>query len=330
MKIKEKNNDEALEVKYVTEPEEISNDILNSLKETNDELQGYYEEMTKADNLEEYSEDVSARLHSYKKTSNNLAKAYKNCLVMSDELSARYSDLVKGKRRKLIPKPPANALIDLEESRSNHFAKGMNIYKLMYIFYIGSFLGVVIEMLWCLFTRGYIEGRAGLVIGPFNLLYGFGAVAMSLGLYKFRNRGRWTCFFGGFLLGTAVEYICSWAQEMAFGSRSWDYSDMPFNINGRVCFLYSIFWGILSVFWVKTVYPWVAKMIMKIPEKIGKITAWVLLAFFIINAILTILAILRWTQRLDMIPPSNSLWAFFDNWFPNERMEQIFANMEFN
>ena len=55
------------------------------------------------------------------------------------------------------------------------------------------------------------------------------------------------------------EYICSLGQEIVFGSVAWDYSSLPLNINGRVCLLYSIFWGVLGVGWVKLVMPLVDK-----------------------------------------------------------------------
>lgn len=313
----------------VTEPEKNSEDILLSLRETNKTLQGLYMDMAASEDPSEYTEDVNAKLRSYRRTSNNLAKAYQRNATIIDELSARYKDLSKGKKRKIIPKTPANSVIDLEESRSGHFAKGLNIYKVLMIGYIGCFVGVVIEMLWCLLTRGYIESRAGLVYGPFNLLYGAGAIVMTLALYKFRNKGRWISFLGGFAVGSVVEYVCSWGQEVLFGSRSWDYSHMPFNLNGRICLLYSIFWGFLGVLWVKKIYPWMAKLILKLPEKFGKALTWILLAFFIFNAIVTVLAVFRWSQRLDMIEPSNALWEFIDERFPNERMERIFANMVF-
>lgn len=51
--------------------------------------------------------------------------------------------------------------------------------------------------------------------------------------------------------------------------------------------------------------------------------------FLIINGIVTLIAVFRWSQRVDLIDPSNSFWAFVDARFPNERMERIFANMEF-
>ena len=153
---------------------------------------------------------------------------------------------------------------------------------------------------------------------------------MTLALYAFRNKGRWISFLGGFIVGSIVEYVCSWGQELVFGSKSWDYSHMPFNLNGRICLLYSVFWGLLGVLWVKTIYPWMAKLILRLPEKFGKVLTWILLAFFIFNTVVTVLAVYRWSQRIDMIEPSNRFWTFIDSHFPDDRMQHIFANMIFS
>lgn len=102
------------------------------------------------------------------------------------------------------------------------------------------------------------------------MLYGVGAASLSIILYRFRNRGKWLSFLGGFVVGSVVEYVCSWLQEVLFGSRSWDYSRVPFNINGRICLLYSLFWGALGIFWIKDIYPFMAKWILKLPNRAGK------------------------------------------------------------
>ena len=314
----------------VTQPEQLSIDLLEALQETDRSLQDFYVDMAESSVPEEYAGPVGAWLRSYHRASNNLVKAYQRNAAISDELSARYTDLTKRRKRRLLPKAPANSVIDLEESRSQHFAKGMNVYKILMICYIGSFFGVLVEMLWCLVTQGFIESRAGLVYGPFNLLYGVGAAVLTLALYRFRNRGRWLSFLGGMLVGSVVEYVCSWGQEFFLGSRSWDYTHLPFNLNGRICLLYSLCWGVLGVLWVKTIYPWMAALIMKLPQKFGKALTWVLLAFFIVNAAVTVAAVFRWGQRLDGIAPTGPLWTLVDTRFPNERMEVIFANMVFD
>ena len=132
------------------------------------------------------------------------------------------------------------------------------------------------------------------------------------------------------IVGSAVEYFCSWGQELVFGSRSWDYSGMPFNINGRICLLYSIFWGFLGVLWIKNLYPRMAKWILKIPNKTGKILTWVLAALLAFNAAVTVLAIARWSARVHGEPAENVFSQFIDRRFPDERMERIFANMDFD
>ena len=165
--------------------------------------------------------------------------------------------------------------------------------------------------------------------GPFNLLYGVGAVALTVCLYRFRNHSSWISFLGGMIVGSVVEYICSFGQEALFGSRSWDYSHMPFNLGGRICLLYSVFWGLLGVLWIKDIYPRIAKWILKIPNRGGKIVTWLLVVFFACNAFMSAVSMYRWSRRMDAVPPANAFEVWIDERFPNERMQKIYANMEF-
>ncbi|MBE7034236.1 MAG: hypothetical protein E7406_08435 [Ruminococcaceae bacterium] len=319
--------DENYDIENITEPEKYSAKVLSSIEETDAKLQDLYTDMALSEHPESYTENVQRKISSYKRTSNNLLKAYKKTISITDELNVRHRELVKKRKIKILPKAPANSIIDLQESQAEHFARGMNIYKVLLICYIGSFLGVVIEMLWWYLKRGVWASRAGLVFGPFNLLYGAGAVVMSIALYKFRNKGRKLSFIGGFLVGTVVEYACSLFQEIIFGSRSWNYSNKPFNINGRVCLIYSLIWGVLGIYWVKTIYPWITKLILKIPRRVGKIFTWAMFAFLVFNAIVTILATYRWSQ--PGIENTSAFWGFIEQCFPNERMKVIFPNMKF-
>ncbi len=273
------------------------------------------------------AQDELGRLHH---SMEDLARSYQSAMEVADELSARMRDVHTSRNRKwYAPNPPANAAIDLEEKQQNHFARGLNFYKISLICFSGSFFGVVIEMLWCLITNGYIESRAGLVYGPFNLLYGAGAAAITLFLYQYRNRGYFWSFVGGFFVGSVLEYLCSLFQELLLGSRSWDYSHMPLNINGRICFAYSLFWGVLGVFWIKDLYPRIAKWILKIPNRIGRPLTWILTIFLTVNALVSCVAVGRWANRVENQPPANAFWEMIDERFPDKRMEQIFANMTF-
>ena len=251
-----------------------------------------------------------------------------------DEVETRLKETEKYDRRKkkklrILPPPPTNAQIDYRERQEAHFAQGMTFYKLFWVFFIGCFAGVVLETIYCLIQRGHYESRVGLIYGPFNLVYGVGALCLSGALYRFRNRGRVFSFVGGFIVGSVVEYACSWFQEVCFGSTSWDYSNMPYNLNGRICLLYSIFWGILGIFWIKDIYPRMAKWILKIPNKVGKPLTWVLLVFMVFNSVMTLFTSLRWTARREGVEPRNAFEAYLDEHYPDERMQKIFANAEF-
>lgn len=241
------------------------------------------------------------------------------------EAEAYGEGIEKGKR--FINK--TNAQIDYAEFKQDHFAKGNTFYKLFWVFFIGCFGGVVIETLFCLVTRGHYESRVGLIYGPFNLVYGLGALALSSTLYKYRNRSKIYSFAGGFIVGSVIEYFCSLFQEMVFGSVSWDYSHMPFNIDGRICLLFSIFWGILGILWIKEIYPRMAELILKIPNKIGKNLTIALLVFMLFNSFMSGAVALRWSNRVQGKPAQNALDNFADRHYPNERMEKIFPNLTF-
>ena len=134
---------------------------------------------------------------------------------------------------------------------------------------------------------------------------------------------------GGFITGSVVEYLCSYFQEMLFGSTSWDYSRIPFNLNGRICLLYSIFWGFLGILWIKSVYPRLATYTLKIPNSIGKTIVWILLVFMLFNSIVSGLAVFRWSQRIEGKPAANAIERLMDERFPDERLEKIYPNLVF-
>ena len=263
-----------------------------------------------------------------------MAKKLQAFNELIDEVETRLKETEQYERRKkkkvrILPPAPTNAQIDYREKQEAHFAQGMTFYKLFWVFFIGCFAGVVLETIYCLIQRGHYESRVGLIYGPFNLVYGIGALCLSGALYQFRNRGRVFSFVGGFVVGSVVEYACSWFQEVCFGSTSWDYSNMPYNLNGRICLLYSIFWGILGIFWIKDIYPRMAKWILKIPNKVGKPLTWVLLVFMVFNSVMTLFTSLRWTARREGVEPRNAFEAYLDEHYPDERMQKIFANAEF-
>lgn len=316
--------------------EDLSDEILDMQSRETERYTLLYERLANQNDMtkeeqEALEAEVNCEVETLEKTSAKLKKVQRWSSNQADELKTRLNEGKKSEsKRRFLRRAPANSVIDYEETKTKNFAAGINFYKIALICISGSFAGVVVELLWCLLRNGYIESRAGLVYGPFNLLYGVGAVALTLILYRYRNRSSAFSFFGGIIIGSAVEYLLSWGQETLFGSTSWDYSDIPFNINGRICLLYSVFWGFLGVLWIKSIYPRVAKIILKIPNKAGKIITLALTVFMVFNALMSLFSVWRWSQRVHNVPAATAADRFFDERFPDSRMEKIFANMEFD
>ena len=158
-------------------------------------------------------------------------------------------------------------------------------YKLMYIFIISSICGYFIELIWSLVTKGIFINHSAVVIGPFNFAYGICGVALTLLLYKFKDESYLKIFILSFIGGSIIEYIMSWGMELVLGFTAWDYSDNFLNINGRICLLFSIFWGFLGILWIKILYPQFDKILNKINTKIYKIKDESYLKIFIISFI---------------------------------------------
>ena len=106
---------------------------------------------------------------------------------------------------------------------------GLSIWRILAYFIIYSFAGFIIETLFGLFTKGVIESRKSFLYGPFCSIYGLGAVIILIFLHGYSKKYN-SLFFGGFILGSIVEYIISWFGDVFLNIKWWDYSDMPLNI----------------------------------------------------------------------------------------------------
>lgn len=160
------------------------------------------------------------------------------------------------------------------------------ITTLLAYFIIYSIVGFVIETIFGILTKGVLESRKSFIIGPFCSIYGLGAVIMILALQKFK-KNNYTLFFGGFLVGSIIEYVVSLIGEALFHVVWWDYSDMAFNINGRICVAFSMFWGILAIYLITHFNPKVDKFLERFSYKQLKKSVIIIMIFLMIDMIIT-------------------------------------------
>ncbi len=207
------------------------------------------------------------------------------------------------------------------------FANVFNFYKIFWIFYIGCFSGVIVETIWCRITNGFFESRTALILEPLNPVYGIGAVLISLLFIKFEKKNNLFIFVGCMIAGGTFEWLCSFFQELVFGTVSWQYYSDTFGIFGRTSIVYSIFWGVLGIAWIRFIYPFISSKIESIPNKIGKNLSLVLCIIVSIDVIFTSGAVLRQQERRENIPANNVIRKFYDKNYNDEKLKLIYPHM---
>lgn len=154
-------------------------------------------------------------------------------------------------------------------------------WRILAYFIIYSVLGFLIETLYGAVSKGLVESRQSFLYGPFCSIYGVGACVMIVCLQKLK-KGNIRLFIGGAILGSIVEYTISLIGELMFHVRWWDYSNLPFNINGRICVAFAFFWGVLAVFLISSINPKIDKLIDWIKAKVKNEKMLHIIVFFIL------------------------------------------------
>ena len=232
-----------------------------------------------------------------------------------------------------------------EKIKKEFTIMGFTIWKIIIYFIIYSFLGYIAETLFGVITKGVLESRKNFLFGPFCCIYGIGALVVILGLQKFKKNG-FTIFLGGVLIGSLVEYFISLIGDFLFHMKWWDYSFMPFNINGRICLAFSFLWGIMSVYLMCHLHPVIDKFVSKLSDKTIKIVAVSGMIFMFISVLITSFALEMFFARLVQdynlelkgmnnyvinateVYNNPTVKNISDKLFTNERMLKTFPNIK--
>ena len=208
------------------------------------------------------------------------------------------------------------------------FAQGCGFYKVFLLFFIGSLLGDIIEMVFLLLKMGVWMSRSSLVSGLLSIVWGLAFAGVTLLLYRYKDCSESFLFLMGTFLGGAYEYLCSVLSEIVFGKVFWDYSKMPFNLNGRINLLYCFFWGIATVAWFKKIYPLLSGLIEKLPIAFGTVFTWFVVVFMTLNMLMSLSALIRYDQRDKQVPASNGFERFLDTHYNDQKMKKIYPKAE--
>lgn len=156
-----------------------------------------------------------------------------------------------------------------------------NIFVLMALFLVYSFVGWVMETCYCwICTKKFVN--RGFLIGPVVPIYGTGGVLVYVLLKRYLDMPL-VLFIMSIIICSLLEYFTSYYMEKLFKTRWWDYSNRKFNINGRVCLFNMICFGILSLVIMYGVNPFLLDIIHKIDPMVLKTVVSILMTIFLID-----------------------------------------------
>lgn len=170
------------------------------------------------------------------------------------------------------------------------------IFVFIMYFMIYSFFGWILESVYKSVLQKKIV-NSGFLAGPFCPIYGYGALIMYFSLKDVTNN-IFVLFLFGMVALSVFEYIVGLFLEIVFQTKYWDYSNNKFNIQGRVCLLNSVYWGILGIVFMKVIHPFVEGLIAKIPENILLALVAVGVIYLLIDTINTTIKVIRINIKL--------------------------------
>lgn len=159
-----------------------------------------------------------------------------------------------------------------------------NFLILVAIFFIYSFIGWVFEVISFLIMRHKLVNR-GFLFGPIIPIWGACVLLMTLFLKP--DDSVFSLFISSAVIATVLEYIINFIMEKLFKARWWDYSHLPFNINGRVWLGSATFFGLGGLLALKFFNPLFYNLLIHIDKTIFTIMVCFLLIIFIVDIIVS-------------------------------------------
>lgn len=176
--------------------------------------------------------------------------------------------------------------------------------KLFISFFIFSCIGWIIEEL-ATYPDYHRFVNRGFLIGPYCPIYGCGYVFITLFLTKFYLYPV-ALFFLAVVICSILEYLTSYLMEKLFHARWWDYSQKRFNINGRICLIDTVAFGILGLLIIYLINPFYIKFISSINENIIDIVFYITSIIFFVDVIMSVKVMNTIKEKLSYFAKDNT------------------------
>jgi uncharacterized membrane protein len=197
---------------------------------------------------------------------------------------------------------------------------GINPYHAVILFAVYSFIGWIIEVVYRSVTqRRFIN--AGFLYGFFIPIYGFGAAFIIILEYFLQPFNVVIKLLVYGIVLTLIEYVVGYLFEKIFKLKLWDYSDSAFNLHGRICLLFSIFWTAMAMVFVVFINPLVVRYVLSLHETLVRSAAVVFLAYGAVDFVISVTSITAFRKKISY------LYSEYFN-LSNVEIEKIFESFK--
>ena len=178
----------------------------------------------------------------------------------------------------------------------------MDICQIVSWFGLFSVLGWVYECTYCAIKNRKWDNR-GFLFGPVCPIYGFGAsfviIAASVLPKGSQDTVWWQVFLASAAGSAVLEYSTSWVLEKFFHARWWDYSNIPLNLNGRICLPFALCFGAVGCLLYCFVFPFVSASAPSLPQYAWELIALATAGLMSADLALTLSALTDLTKRVE-------------------------------
>lgn len=158
-----------------------------------------------------------------------------------------------------------------------------SLSALVLLFFTFSVIGWLWEVAYHLWEDGMFINR-GFLMGPWLPIYGTGGILILVMLKKYFDRPLVLFFLIMGICGT-VEYVTGWFLETVFHEKWWDYSEYTFQIQGRVCLIGLLIFGLGGLAFVYGIAPLLNQKIENMNSHVRNLLCIAFLAIFILDVL---------------------------------------------
>ena len=178
----------------------------------------------------------------------------------------------------------------------------MTLYAFsLFLLYLAvySFLGWIAEVTYVFATTRQLQNR-GFLTGPFVPIYGVGAILLLLLVLPYVNNP-FLVFLASVAITSALEFFTHLVLDKVFHIKLWDYSDRPFNLQGRICLQNSLLFGGLGLLLLYVIHPFAAMLLGALPHSVAIALAFTLFGILIIDTANSIRSLAKVRPVLDKL-----------------------------